>query len=48
LWESKTVADMSALERHKRDPDAISEPDWQLQQAPVVRLANNVQLAVAN
>jgi hypothetical protein len=31
-------------ERHKRDPDAISEPDWQLQQAPVVRLANNVQL----
>jgi hypothetical protein len=48
LWESKTVADMSALERHKRDPDAISEPDRQLQQAPVVRLANNVQLAVAN
>jgi hypothetical protein len=21
---------MSALERHKRDPDAISEPDWQM------------------
>jgi hypothetical protein len=29
LWESKTVADMSALERHKRDPDTISEPDRQ-------------------
>ena len=28
LWESKTVADMPAPERRKRDPDAISEPDW--------------------
>jgi hypothetical protein len=35
LWESKTVADISALERHKRDPDAISEPDWQTE-APLL------------